>query len=127
MLWAGATAVVQRNPARAVPAVWAGGARAPGHTANARVYAGIYRAIVEHRLAPGTRLREAEAWDCQVVSVGGRKRGEKDLATRIFGKDGWVSLGDVGKGGDGAFGCFGKDGGGAFRAEGTPAAAAGGG
>ena len=29
-------------------------------TATDRVYDGIYRAIVEHRLAPGARLREEE-------------------------------------------------------------------
>jgi DNA-binding GntR family transcriptional regulator len=29
-------------------------------TATQRVYSGIYRALVEHRLAPGTRLREQE-------------------------------------------------------------------
>jgi DNA-binding GntR family transcriptional regulator len=32
----------------------------PPATATQRVYDGIYRAILEHRLAPGTRLREAE-------------------------------------------------------------------
>jgi DNA-binding GntR family transcriptional regulator len=37
-------------------------------TATARVYDGIYRAIVEHRLAPGTRLREEELAESFSVS-----------------------------------------------------------
>ena len=43
---------------------------APGTPATAtdRVYEGIYRAIVEHRLAPGTRLREEELAESFSVS-----------------------------------------------------------
>ena len=37
-------------------------------TATDRVYEGIYRAIVEHRLAPGTRLREEELAESFSVS-----------------------------------------------------------
>jgi len=37
-------------------------------TATDRVYEGIYRAIVEHRLAPGTRLREQELAESFSVS-----------------------------------------------------------
>lgn len=37
-------------------------------TATARVYEGIYRAIVEHRLAPGARLREEELAESFAVS-----------------------------------------------------------
>jgi DNA-binding GntR family transcriptional regulator len=37
-------------------------------TATDRVYDGIYRAIVEHRLAPGARLREEELADSFAVS-----------------------------------------------------------
>lgn len=40
----------------------------PAPTATARVYDGIYRAIVEHRLAPGTRLREEELAESFSVS-----------------------------------------------------------
>ena len=36
------------------------GAVPPPTTATERVYEGIYAAIIEHRLAPGTRLREEE-------------------------------------------------------------------
>jgi DNA-binding GntR family transcriptional regulator len=37
-------------------------------TATARVYEGIYKAIVEHRLAPGSRLREEELAESFAVS-----------------------------------------------------------
>src|SRR5574343_588555 len=38
----------------------ASAAQAESRTATQRVYQGVYDAIVEHRLAPGTRLREEE-------------------------------------------------------------------
>lgn len=37
-------------------------------TATARVYEGIYKAIIEHRLAPGARLREEELAESFAVS-----------------------------------------------------------
>ena len=40
----------------------------PGPTATQRVQDGIYRAIVEHRLAPGARLREEELAESFAVS-----------------------------------------------------------
>jgi DNA-binding GntR family transcriptional regulator len=52
----------------AVPAIVPRAAPAPAPTATDRVYDGIYRAIVEHRLAPGTRLREEELAESFSVS-----------------------------------------------------------
>jgi DNA-binding GntR family transcriptional regulator len=46
----------------------AGAAGSPVGTATQRVYDGIYQAIVEHRLAPGTRLREEELAESFAVS-----------------------------------------------------------
>jgi DNA-binding GntR family transcriptional regulator len=43
-------------------------AAAPNLTSTGRVYAGIWQAIVEHRLAPGERLREEELAESYAVS-----------------------------------------------------------
>ncbi|HSI57538.1 MAG TPA: GntR family transcriptional regulator [Ideonella sp.] len=45
-----------------------GSAGGPPATATARVYDGIYKAIIEHRLAPGARLREEELAESFEVS-----------------------------------------------------------
>jgi DNA-binding GntR family transcriptional regulator len=55
-----------RTSTLAVPAPAAQAAQAA--TATDRVYDGIYRAIVEHRLAPGARLREEELAESFAVS-----------------------------------------------------------
>jgi DNA-binding GntR family transcriptional regulator len=52
----------------ASPGPGPGAAASRPATATARVYDGIYRAIVEHRLAPGTRLREEELAESFSVS-----------------------------------------------------------
>jgi DNA-binding GntR family transcriptional regulator len=76
-------AAVTAAPAPAEPVASA----APPATATQRVYEGIYRAMLEHRLAPGARLREEE-----LAATFGVSRTVVRQALQRLAQDGLIEL-----------------------------------